>query len=100
MFVFSDRHAYLQTARFSSDLADLGRIDWPILRARDFARDPDDIGKMERYQAEALVYQRMHVNSLIGIVCYNDTVKEELRKLKEERDTKLNIISKPKWYFG
>ena len=30
-FVFTDRHAYLRAAEFSSDLADLDRIDWGIL---------------------------------------------------------------------
>lgn len=71
-FVFTDRHAYLRTAddMFSSALADLVRIDWNILQARDFRRDPNDPGKMERYQAEALVYQRVPVTSLLGIVCH------------------------------
>jgi hypothetical protein len=51
-FLFTDRHAALATAQFSSDLAELGRIDWPLLRSRDFRRDPEDPGKLERYQAE------------------------------------------------
>jgi hypothetical protein len=56
-FVFTDRHAYVATAQFSSDLKDLDRIDWKILQARDFKRDANDIGKSERYQAEALIYE-------------------------------------------
>ncbi len=48
-FVFTDRHALLQTAQFTSSLEDLGLIDWEILAARDFKRDPNDPGKMERY---------------------------------------------------
>ena len=42
-FLFSDRHAYLQTAVFSSDLAGLSVIDWTILRNSDFKRDNDDL---------------------------------------------------------
>ena len=48
MFVFSDRHAYLQTSRFLKNLTDLDQIDWSILQARYFARDPDDPGNTNR----------------------------------------------------
>lgn len=68
-FVFTDRHAYLRTAddAFSSDLADLDRIDWKILQARDFKRDPNDPGKFERYQAEVLVHRHLPLDALSGI---------------------------------
>lgn len=59
--VFSDRHAYLATAQFSSNLEELSRIDWTILQNRDFKRDPDDPEKVERYQAEALVYRHLPI---------------------------------------
>jgi hypothetical protein len=98
-FVFSDRHAYLQTARFFADTADLNQIDWPILQARDFRRDPDDIGKVERYQAEALVRRHMPVSWLKGILCYNQAVKEGLDGLLGERDMNLKVVVAPRWYF-
>ena len=97
-FVFSDRHAYLQAAQFSSDLADLNRIDWSILQRRDFGRDPDDMGKLERYQAEALVHRHMPVGSLLGIVCYNDGVRERLDGLAKGRNMGLKFVVKPNWY--
>jgi hypothetical protein len=49
-FVFSDRHAYLKTALFSDDLADLNRIIWDALQARNFRKD--DLDRFEKYQAE------------------------------------------------
>jgi hypothetical protein len=66
-FVFTDRHAYLQTTQFFNEVGDLRRIDWDLLRRRDFKRDPDDPGKMERYQAEALVHRHLPVNALAGL---------------------------------
>lgn len=75
-FVFSDRHAYLKAAVFSNDMADLGRIIWPALRARGFRKD--DIDKFERYQAEALVYNHVPLSALIGIACYDDAVKARI----------------------
>ena len=98
-FVFSDRHAYLAAAQFYSNLADLNRIDWAILRARNFTRDSDDMDRFERYQAEALVHQHMPVESLMGIACYNATVKKGLDALLTESDMRLRIVAKPSWYF-
>jgi len=56
-FVFSDRHAYLKTALFSDDLADLNRITWPVLQERNFRKD--DLDRFEKYQAEALVHRHV-----------------------------------------
>ena len=97
--MFSDRHAYLQTAQFSTNLADLDRVDWTILQAQDFKRDPDDPEKIERYQAEALVHRFMHVDSIEGIVCYNKDVEKELQQFLDMREMKLKIVVKPRWYF-
>ena len=71
-FVFTDRHAYLATANFYSKSEHLNNIDWKILQERDFKRDNEDLEKMERYQAEALVYNILPVAALLGVVCYND----------------------------
>ena len=78
-FVFTDRHAYLRTAQFSSDPTMLNEIDWPILRRRDFKHNPEDPEKTERYQAETLVHGHLPVNRLLGVLCYNDTVTNSTR---------------------
>lgn len=70
-FVFSDRHAYLQTAEFHDDPAHLDKIDWGILQHRDFKRDPDDPAKFERYEAEELAYRKVPVEALLGVACFN-----------------------------
>lgn len=69
-FVFTNQHAYPVMAEYFSDLRRLDRIDWPILQNRDFKHDPDDPGKKERYQAEALIYRYHPVDALTGIACY------------------------------
>src|SRR6266581_4217533 len=58
-FVFSDRHAYLKTALFSGDLADLNRIIWPVLQERNFKKN--DLDRFEKYQAEALIHRLVHL---------------------------------------
>ncbi len=98
-FVFTDRHAYLQAAQFKTDLADLHVIDWKILAARDFKRDPNDPGKMERYQAESLIYRRVPVSTLLGVGCYNPQAERRVRSFFETTGVSLKTAVKPDWYF-
>ena len=98
-FVFTDRHAYVTAAQFYSDTAMLDQIDWPLLQARDFKRDPDDFSKVERYQAEALVYKHLPVEGLVGMVCHSNVVASSLKVHLERRALNVQIAIKPKWYF-
>jgi hypothetical protein len=96
-FVFTDRHAYLRTAQFSTDLEDLDWIIWPALQARDFRKD--DADKFEKYQAEALVHRHVPLEALLGIVCYDDKAKEEVEAQARERGAKVSIVSQHKWFL-
>ena len=98
-FLFTDRHAYLSTARFSDNLADLDWIDWSTLRRREFKKDPEDPAKFERYQAEALAYQHVPMSAILGVVCYDDAVKMKVQQAAEACSQSLQVISRPRWYF-
>jgi hypothetical protein len=96
-FVFSDRHAYLKTALFSNDLADLDRIIWSTLQARNFRKD--DLDRFEKYQAEALIHKHMSLAALTGVVCCNDSVRAEMQAAADARGAAVKIITQPKWYL-
>jgi ssDNA thymidine ADP-ribosyltransferase, DarT len=98
-FIFTDRHAYLRAARFFSDMSDLSAVDWDILQRRDFKQDPEDPGKFERYQAEALVHKALPCDGLLGIACYDDATVGAMRRLVEERGLELRIVARRGWYF-
>jgi hypothetical protein len=98
-FVFSDRHAYLEPALFYNDPLQLNQIDWEILQRRDFKYDPNDPGKVERYQAELLAYRHVPTQALIGIVCYNGDSHENAEKDCEAAEVSIQIVAKPDWYF-
>lgn len=98
-FVFTDRHAYLLGAEFYNDVNRLDQIDWQILQNRDFRRDPDDPGKFERYQAEALIYDHMPLEAFIGVVCYTDRVKAQLTQLATDSGIEMKIITETRWYL-
>lgn len=98
-FVFTDRHAYLKGAEFAADLVRLDMIDWNILQQRDFERDREDLGKFERYQAEALVHRLLPLNALLGIACFNMATKERIDEALAARGRELKVLVKPRWYF-
>jgi len=99
-FVFTDSHAYYNWANFYTNLDDLALIDWKIIQSRDFRRDPDDPGKFERYQAEALIYQHLPLKMLHGMVCYTDTMKLQLEGWLTQRNLAIPVHTREGWYFS
>lgn len=102
-FVYTDRHAYLQylsEKNYSNNLDDLPRmIPWNLLQSRDFRRDPEDPEKSERYQAEALVYEHLPAEALLGIATYNEEVADRMRKWSNEYGLNLHVHVRPGWFF-
>jgi hypothetical protein len=98
-FVFTNQHAYPVTAQYFNTFDDLGRVDWPLLQSRDFCHDPEDPGKKERYQAEALVHRHLPAAGLLGIGCYSNTAQQRLQIELARRNLSLQAVVRPGWYF-
>lgn len=98
-FLFTDSHAYYKWANFYAALTDLDKVDWPLLQNRNFRRDPDDLGKFERCQAEALVHQHLPVGGLLGVVCYADELKHAIAQQVQARNLGLKVHTRPEWYL-
>lgn len=98
-FIYTNQHAYAMATEFYDGSNDFRQIDWVLLQRRDFKTDDADPGKQLRYQAEALVYQHVPLDAVIGIGCYNDTVKRSLESLLEEHGAIIPVRTIPRWYF-
>ena len=98
-FVFTNQHAYPVTTEYFSDLENLDRIDWALLQSKDFKGDPDDPGKKERYQAEALVYKHLPLDGLDGVICCSTSVEEKIKLQICERGSTLKTGVQPQWFF-
>mgnify|MGYP006432364265 CR=1 FL=1 len=98
-FVFTERHAYSLIANYFNDLDSLDQVDWPLLQSRDFRHDPDDPGKKERYQAEALVYQAVPMSAILGIGCHSGSANEWLQFHLAQAKLKIETVIRPGWYF-
>lgn len=98
-FVFTDEHAFLKTAIFFTRQEDLARIDWPLLNSRDFKHDPDDPGKKDRYQAEALIWKHLPLEALLAICCYTEAVDQWIKAELAQRGLDIKTSVQKDWYF-
>ena len=64
-FVFTNQHAYPVDTEFFDRTEDLGKIDWELLRSKDFKTSDTDPGRQVRYQAEALVHRHVPLEALL-----------------------------------
>lgn len=98
-FVFTNAHAYPDWTNYYHDLSKLNEIDWELLQNRDFRRDSDDLRKVERYQAEALVYNHLPVEGLIGVICYTEEIKKQIDHQIADLRLNLAVHVRKGWYF-
>ncbi len=98
--LFTDRHAYTATAKWTNNQADLAdMIDWDILSRHDFARNDAYPDKMERYQAEALGHRHVPSRTLLGIGCPVDSMKSTIEAHIQAAGLALPVFVRPGWYF-
>jgi hypothetical protein len=98
-FVFTNQHAYPLMAEYFTDTAQLDRIDWPLLQSRDFRNDPDDPGRKERYQAEALLWKHVPLAALRGVCCFNRAAERQIAAEIDRRRLSFKVAAQPVWYF-
>ena len=98
-FVFSDRHALMQFATFSHSLDDLNGLAWGYWQEQNFRRDPDNPEKVERYQAEALVYRHLQVERIGAIACSNEPEQARIGALVRDCGQQIEVVCRGHWFL-
>lgn len=98
-FLFTDRHAYLQSAAFFSELEDLDKLDWSLLRQKDFKKSPENPERFERYQAEALVHQHLPADALLGLAVSGEEARAVADVGLKAKGLSLKLAVRPEWFF-
>jgi hypothetical protein len=98
-FVFTDRHAYVALAHYSSNVGDLAKLDWSLINGRDFKRDPNRPDKIERREAELLAHRHVPLGSLAGIACYDGVVRQRIEAEATKVGVNIKIREHREWYF-
>lgn len=99
-FLFTDRHAYMATAKFTSDLKDLSLLPWQDFQHRSFGRDPERPDKKERYQAEALIYRNVLMTDIVGIAAASQSAADKVQAQVGKAGLDLPVKALPGWYFS
>jgi hypothetical protein len=98
-FTFTEGHAEMGYSEFFTDLADLAKIDWEIMKA-EFWRDTDqDMDRKRRRQAEFLVHQFFPWNLVATIGVINDGVRQAVGRVLANHDHRPEVIVRRDWYY-
>lgn len=98
-FVFTNQHAYPGDTDYYDSMGHLDKIDWPLLKSRDFKTDDADPGKQLRYQAEALVHRTVPLDALLGIGCSGADEKAKMEEEIGRRGLAIKVEKTPYWYY-
>ncbi len=98
-FAFTSEHALPVTTEYFDDLEHLDRIDWPLLQSRNFQHDPDDPGRKERYQAEALIWKKLPLDAILGLCCHSSNVRMAIEREVASRGLNVPVHARREWYF-
>lgn len=96
--VISDRNATLLNATFVPGSASLYSLPWDKWRNRDFKRDPNDPSSLERYQAEALVFQHLPSAAIDAIITYDRITQVAIQQLVSAVTPTTRVACRPDWY--
>ncbi len=82
------------------DLADLDKVDWDAVYARQWRDTPDDMDRQRRKQAEFLVHRSMPWGLVSEVAVYNDAARERTDAvLASHGRGLLPVRVRPEWYY-
>jgi hypothetical protein len=98
-YAFTDGHGIMAYTEFFDDLADLGEIDWPLMRARYWHDTDDDGDRKRRRQAEFLVHRALPWAGISHIVVRSAARQTEVSGILKGRAHRPQVVVKSDWYY-
>lgn len=98
-FIFTDGHAVMALSNAFSDLADLDKVDWPIMRSKywnDTQTDPD---RSRRRQAEFLVHQSLPWALIHEIGVISQVAADQVNATLDGAQHLPVVSVRPEWYY-
>lgn len=98
-WVFTDGHAEITFSQFYTDLAQLSRIDWEIMREK-YWRDTDEDGdRKRRRQAEFLIHRFCPWTLITEIGVIDQGVQRRVRELLSVAEHQPVVSVQRDWYY-
>jgi hypothetical protein len=100
-FVFSDGHGLAVFTNWYSDLGDLDKVDWNMVRERYWADNVDDMDRQRRKQAEFLIHRFCDWDLIDEISVINGAMKEQVEDIMSEFPSNLHrpVNVRATWYY-
>ena len=98
-YVFTDGHAYELISNFYNKETDLKYIDWTIMGEKYWNNTASDNDRKRRRMAEFLVYQFVPINSIFGLVVFDDRMETTVNMIQHKCNANIKTYIKPNWYY-
>ncbi len=98
-FVFTDGHAVIYFTEFYDDLANLDKIDWPLMEARFWNDTPSDGDRKRKRQAEFLVYDACPCLLITAIGVRTNQMHDNVQQILAATNHNIPVIVRRDWYF-
>jgi hypothetical protein len=98
-FAFTDGHPIAEPRLFFNSLSDLGEVNLALMGER-WWNDTDEYpDRKRRRQAEFLVWEKLPLDSVRGIVTMNETKREQVLAVLQQRGIEMPCRSLRDWYY-
>lgn len=98
-YVFTDGHAIMGFSSYYSNLKDLDKVDWNIMRSRYWNDNAEDNDRKRRRQAEFLVYDKVPFNTIEAIVTYDARVQNIVNDNVLRTGHNIPVEVHKEWYY-
>ena len=99
-FVYTDRNAYYDYAKYGTDLDKLeDLVDWKLMEQRDWFNTEDEPDRMERRMAEFLVHGTVPWAAFLGVATISDAVSQRVEQALSSVGVATEIRVRREWYF-
>jgi ssDNA thymidine ADP-ribosyltransferase, DarT len=98
-FVFTDGHAAMTFTDFFDDLNALDAIDWDVMESRYWNDTDEDNDRKRRRQAEFLVRNFLHWESISEIGVINFTIQAQVENILQNFTDRTPVKVHRDWYY-
>lgn len=98
-FAFTDGHGVIAMTDYFDDLADLSKIDWPLMKARYWFDAEEDGDRKRRRQAEFLVHRFMPWELVCEIGVLTQEMVEWVQQLVSAASHRPVVALRQGWYY-
>ncbi|SDM11031.1 protein of unknown function [Catalinimonas alkaloidigena] len=100
-FFFTDRHAKTRLARSYQDESDLDKIDWDVVKSKEWKNTEEDTDRRDRKQAEFLVKDYVPISCIQAILVKSRGRQEYIQGVVKDLQLPIDVHREKgeKWYY-